>query len=307
MLHLPANESTDAQAGGGASMTKRRGGLGRGLGTFLPTEVTTATGGQDVDIDAVGPNPHQPRQLIDEAKLGELAESIRTHGLLQPLLVTRAEGGGIAYRIIAGERRWRAARLAGLTRVPVVVKEATPAEVLELALVENIQRADLSPLEEANAYRQLADEFGLTQERIAQRVGRSRVAISNTLRLLDSPPEVKAALAEGRITEGHARALLGLKSHAEQVEALALIERDRLTVRDTEELIRRWLAAGTRGPQARTPRPSDFDRLEDNFRRALGTRVTLQKSRRGGRIVIHFYSDDELSGLYKQLVGDDEG
>ena len=288
-------------------MTKRRGGLGRGLGTFIPTEVATATGGQEVDIDAVGPNPHQPRQMIDEAKLGELAESIRTHGLLQPLLVTRTDGGQIAYLIIAGERRWRAARLAGMTRVPVVVKEATPAEILELALVENIQRADLSPLEEANAYRQLSDDFGLTQERIAQRVGRSRVAISNTMRLLDSPPEVKAALAEGRITEGHARALLGLKSDAEQVEALALIERDKLTVRATEELIRRWLAAGTRGPQDRTPRPSDFDRLEDNFRRALGTRVTLQKSRRGGRIVIHFYSDDELGGLYRQLVGDDEG
>lgn len=288
-------------------MAKRRGGLGRGLGTFIPTEVATASGGQEVDIDAVGPNPHQPRQVIDEAKLADLAESIRAHGLLQPLLVTRAEGEEVAYRIIAGERRWRAARLAGLTRVPVVVKEATPAEILELALVENIQRADLSPLEEAQAYHQLMEEFGLTHERIAERVGRSRVAITNTVRLLQSPPEVKAALSEGRISEGHARALLQLKSHAEQAEALALVERDGLTVRQTEELIRRWLAAGTRGPQPRTPRPADFDQLEDRFRRALGTRVTLQKSRRGGRIVIHFYSDDELSGLYQQLVGDDEG
>jgi ParB family transcriptional regulator, chromosome partitioning protein len=255
-------------------MSKRRGGLGRGLGTFIPTEVATATGGQEVDIDAVGPNPHQPRQLIDEAKLAELADSIRTHGLLQPLLVTRTEGGEeVAYRIIAGERRCR---------------------------------ADLSPLEEANAFHQLVEDFGLTQEQIAQRVGRSRVAITNTIRLLQSPPEVKAALGEGRITEGHARALLQLKSHAEQAEALTLIERDHLTVRQTEELIRRWLAAGTRGPQERAPRPADFNRLEDNFRRALGTRVTLQKSRRGGRIVIHFYSDDELSGLYKQLVGEEE-
>lgn len=288
-------------------MSKRRGGLGRGLGTFIPTEVATATGGQEVDIDAVGPNPHQPRQLIDEAKLADLADSIRTHGLLQPLLVTRTEGTEeVAYRIIAGERRWRASRLAGLTRVPVVVKEATPAEILELALVENIQRADLSPLEEANAYHHLVEDFNLTHEQIAQRVGRSRVAVTNMIRLLQSPPEIKAALSEGRITEGHARALLQLKSHAEQAEALKLIERDHLTVRQTEELIRRWLAAGTRGPQERAPRPEDFDRLEDNFRRALGTRVTLQKSRRGGRIVIHFYSDDELSGLYQQLVGDEE-
>ncbi len=287
-------------------MTKRRGGLGRGLGTFIPTEIATSTGGQEIDIDAIRPNPHQPRQLIDDAKLNELAESITTHGLLQPLLVTRTDGEEVAYRIIAGERRWRAARLAGLTRVPVVIKEATPAEILELALVENIQRADLSPLEEANAYRQLSQEFGLTQEQIGKRVGRSRVAINNLIRLLESPPEVKAALDEGRITEGHARALLALKSAAEQVEALALIEREHMTVRQTEELIRRWLAAGTRGPQTQTPRPADFDRLEDRFRRALGTRVTLQKSRRGGRIVIHFFSDDELTGLYQQLVGEEE-
>lgn len=290
-------------------MTKRKGGggLGRGLGTFIPTEVATA-GGQEVDIDAVGPNPHQPRQHIDDARLAELAESIRTHGLLQPLLVTRVEGDEVPYRIIAGERRWRAARLAGLTRLPVTIKEATPGELLELALVENIQRADLSPLEEAAAYRQLADEFGLTQEQIGERVGRSRVAITNTLRLLNSPPEVKAALIEGRISEGHARALLALTSDAEQVAALALIERDGLTVRQTEELIRRWaVAAGqTRASPTRTPRPADFDRLEDHFRRKLGTRVSLEKSRNGGRIVIHFFSDDELDGLYRQIVGDDE-
>ena len=289
-------------------MSKRKGGgLGRGLGTFIPLDVAAGAGVQDVDIDAVGPNPHQPRQHIDEGKLAELAASIRAHGLLQPLLVTRVEGDELPYRIIAGERRWRAARLAGLTRVAVTIKEATPGELLELALVENIQRSDLSPLEEAAAYRQLADEFGLTQEQIGERVGRSRVAITNTLRLLNSPPEVKAALAEGRITEGHARALLALGSDAEQVAALALIERDGLTVRQTEELIRRWAAAGQpRATPTRTPRPADFDRLEDHFRRKLGTRVSLEKSRNGGKIVIHFFSDDELDGLYRQIVGDDE-
>jgi ParB family transcriptional regulator, chromosome partitioning protein len=287
-------------------MVKRRGGLGRGLGTFIPTETVAAVSGQDVDIDAVGPNPHQPRQHIDDARLAELTESIRTHGILQPLLVTRVAGDEVAYRIIAGERRWRAARAAGLLRVPVVVKETTPGEQLELALVENVQRADLSPLEEAAAYRQLADEFGQTQEQIAARVGRSRVAIANTLRLLNAPPELKEALTTGRITEGHVRALLGLKSAAEQVEALALVERQGLTVRQTEELIRRWLAAGLPKHATPTPRPPDFDRLEDRFRRALGTRVTLQKSRKGGRVVIHFFSDDELDGIYRQIVGEEE-
>jgi ParB family transcriptional regulator, chromosome partitioning protein len=287
-------------------MVKRRGGLGRGLGTFIPTETVAAVSGQDVDIDAVGPNPHQPRQHIDDARLAELTESIRTHGILQPLLVTRVAGDEVAYRIIAGERRWRAARAAGLLRVPVVVKETTPGEQLELALVENVQRADLSPLEEAAAYRQLADEFGQTQEQIAARVGRSRVAIANTLRLLNAPPELKEALTTGRITEGHVRALLGLKSAAEQVEALALVERQGLTVRQTEELIRRWLAAGLPKHATPTPRPPDFDRLEDRFRRALGTRVTLQKSRKGGRVVIHFFSDDELDGIYRQIVGEED-
>jgi len=254
----------------------------------------------------VGPNPHQPRQIMDDARLADLADSIRRYGIIQPLLVTRSEGEDVAYRLIAGERRWRAARLAGLTRVPITVKEATPAELLEQALVENVQRADLNPLEEAAAYRQLAEEFGLTQEQIANRVGRSRVSVTNAIRLLNSPPEVKLAINEGRITEGHARALLGLLSDAEQVAALELVERDGLTVRQTEELVRRWQAAGTRRSPLPAERPPDFDRLEDRFRRALGTRVSLQKSRKGGKIVIHFFTDDELDGLYKQIVGQEE-
>lgn len=285
-------------------MGKRRGGLGRGLGAF--TDAVSATGIQDVDIDAIAPNPHQPRGPLAEAALEELAGSIRQYGVLQPLLVTQSTESGAAYRLIAGERRWRAAKLAGLTRVPVTVKEATPRELLELALVENVQRADLSPLEEAAAYRQLATEFGLTQEQIATRVGRSRVAVTNVMRLLQAPPEVQAALQEGRITEGHARALLGLTSAAEQAEALGLVERQALTVRQTEELIRRWLAAGAPRPRVAVQRPPDFDQLEDRFRRALGTRVSLQKGRKGGRLVIHFFSDDELNGLYGRIVGDGE-
>lgn len=285
-------------------MAKRRGGLGRGLGVFA--ESGTATGVQEVDIDAIAPNPHQPRATLDDAALADLADSIRQHGVLQPLLVTRVDEAGIAYRLIAGERRWRAAKRAGLTRVPVTVKETAPRDLLELALVENVQRADLGPLEEAAAYRQLADEFDLTQEQIAQRVGRSRVAVANLLRLLNAPPEIKEALQAGRISEGHARALLGLGSAAEQAEALALVEREGLTVRQTEELIRRWLAAGQSQRPAPPPRPLEFDRLEDRFRRALGTRVTLQKGRKGGRLVIHFFSDEELNGLYGRIVGADD-
>ena len=287
---------------------KRRGGLGRGLDLF--SEAGSAAGAEEVDIDAIGPNPLQPRATPDDEQLADLADSIRQHGILQPLLVTRGgPGDAVAYRLIAGERRWRAARQAGLSRVPVTVKEATPAQLLELALVENVQRADLAPLEEAAAYRQLVDEFGLTHGQIAARVGRNRVSVTNAIRLLGAPPEVKEALAAGRISEGHARALLGLKSDAEQAEALALIEREGYSVRQTEELIARWLAAGEpqqrRAPN-RVVRPPDFDRLEDRFRRALGTRVTLQQGRKGGRLVIHFFSDDELDGLYKQIVGDED-
>lgn len=289
-------------------MVKRKGGLGRGLGTLIPSEGDGGGGSREVDIDAIGPNPLQPRATVDDARLAELTASVREHGVLQPILVTRVEGEPVAYRIIAGERRWRAARGAGLTRVPVVVKEATPRKLLELALVENVQRADLSPLEEAAAYRQLVDEFGLTQEQIGARVGRGRVSVANTLRLLGLPEEVKAALGEGRITEGHARALLGLPDDDARLEGLALIERDGLNVRRTEELVRRMQEPPPPPvPRPEPPgRPADFDRLEDRFRRALGTRVNLQSGRKGGRIVIHFFSDEELDGIYRQIVGGDD-
>src|SRR5215210_5729636 len=189
-------------------MLRPRGGLGRGLGALLPT---TGGGLTEVDVEAIVPNPRQPRQRIDAEELKELASSIRAHGVLQPLVVRELPGGGgRRFELIAGERRWHAARLAGLTRVPAVIKDVTPQASLELALIENIQRADLSPLEEAVAYRQLIDEFGLTHETLATRLGKNRVTITNTLRLLGLPDFLKAALASREISEGHARTLLGL-------------------------------------------------------------------------------------------------
>ena len=186
----------------------KRSGLGKGLEALIPTGQEPAGGVAQVPVAAITPNPMQPRTTIDPDTLAELADSIREHGLLQPLIVTRR--GPEQYQLIAGERRWQAARLAGLASVPAIVKEATPQEVLEIALVENIQRADLNPLEEASAFRQLVDEFGLTQEQVALRVGKSRVAVTNVLRLLRLPAEARQALAGGSIREGHARALLAL-------------------------------------------------------------------------------------------------
>jgi ParB family chromosome partitioning protein len=254
-----------------------------------------------VPPSAITPNPMQPRTALEPEALAELAASIREHGLIQPLIVTQQ--GPERYQLIAGERRWQAAQMAGLSTVPVMVKEATPQQVLELALVENIQRADLNPLEEASAFRQLVDEFGLTQEQVADRVGKSRVAVTNTLRLLRLPAEVQQALADGTIHEGHARAMLALPTSEAQVAALKTVTSKALSVRQTEELVRRLLA----GPSPRKPeRPvnPENEALEEEFRETLGTKVNLYKNRRGrGRLVIHFYSEEELQTIYDVIVG----
>lgn len=282
-------------------------GLGRGLGALLPG----GSGVDEVDIDLIAPNPEQPRQRFDEAALDELAASIREHGLLQPLVVTRlvAESGAVSYRLIAGERRLLAARRAGLTRVPVVVRETTPRGLLELALVENLQRADLGPLEEAQAYRRLAEEFGLSQEEIARRVGKSRVAVANTLRLLGLPEPIQEGLSSGQISEGHARALLGLPDTASRLQAYAEVTARALSVRQTEELVRRLRAAppAAPAPASRAPRRSDPDlsAIEERLRRALGTQVRLERSRKGGRIIIQFYGDEDLTALLTRLLGND--
>jgi ParB family chromosome partitioning protein len=257
----------------------------------------------DVPIDAISPNPYQPRTTLDQAKLETLAQSIRTHGVIQPLIVT-AEDEGRFYTLIAGERRWRAARLAGLTEVPVVIKEAAPQAMLELALVENVVRADLSPLEEAVAYRQLIDDFGLTQASVAERVGRSRVSVTNTLRLLAAPEEVHTALESGQITEGHARALLGLPTGLDQVAMLKHVVDRAWNVRQTEDAVRRWVSGGAKRQSAQSVRTDD-EHLQEELQRALATKVVVRRDAHGsGSITIQFFSEEQLRSLYERLAGD---
>ncbi len=273
-------------------------GLGRGLGALIPR---ASTGLRDIAVDAVRPNPSQPRHNFDQQELDELAQSIREHGVLQPILVSQQSDG--TYQLITGERRWRAVQLAGLETVPALVKEATPLASLEMALVENIQRSDLNPLEEAHAFRQLLDEHGMTQEQLAQRIGKSRVAVTNTLRLLQLPEAVLKALAEGGITEGHARAILTANDDTRRLALLAHVLESHLSVRDTEALAREFNMDRPmdeiRPPETVDP---ETERLEDAFRHALGTRVRLVRGKSGGRLIIHFYSDEELQGIYEAIV-----
>lgn len=293
-------------------MAEKRG-LGRGLGALIPS----AGGVDEVDIDLVAPNPEQPRLGMATEALADLAASVREHGLLQPLVVKRqvSDSGAVSYLLIAGERRLRAARQAGLARVPVVVRETTPRGMLELALVENLQRADLGPLEEARAFRRLADDFGLTQEEISSRVGRSRTAVANTLRLLTLPDTIKDGLTTGHITEGHARALLGLPDDPARLALYAEVLSRGLSVRETEELVRRLRESP---PEAEVTQPAappsrerrrdpDLAAIEERLRASLGTQVRLERGRKGGRIVIQFYGDEDLEGLIARLLGDDEG
>ncbi len=283
---------------------RRRSGLGKGLDALIPGGEPEPGGPRVLylPIDAIRPNPRQPRAHMDESKLQELAASIREHGVLQPLIVSQGEEPGV-YLLVAGERRWRAARLAGIQRVPAIVREVTDQQRLELALIENLQRDDLTPLETAEAYRHLHETFGLSHEEIARRVGKSRVAVSNTLRLLKLAPKVKAALQEGRITEGHARALLGLPTEAAQEAALDTVLRQGLTVRQTEALVRRLMGhrpAPTR--RAAPPADAELRDLEERLRRRLGTKVTFRGNLRRGAITIHYYSDEELEALLRHLL-----
>lgn len=282
--------------------TKR--GLGRGLEALIPSLGLEESGAiKEISVDDIIPNPYQPRRHLDQEALEELAQSIREHGLIQPLIVTKDEESG-KYQLIAGERRWRAARMAGFSTVPVIVKEVSPREMLELALVENIQRADLNPLEEAEAYRFLMEEFGLTQEEVAKRVGKSRVAVANTVRLLRLPSEVKKSLAEGLISEGHARALLALPSSELQIKAMEKILKRGLNVRQTEELVRKLQEPGR--PLRREAAP-EIRELEEKLRENLGTKVQLTKGRKGGRLIIFFYSDEDLQFICERLMGNSLG
>ena len=295
-----------------AASGARRGGLGRGLSALIPTFNEAPAAPLEIPLDAIEANPYQPRIEMDDDALHTLADSIRVHGVIQPLVVTNAQEPG-RYVQIAGERRWRASRLAGLRVVPAVVKEAAPRAMLELALVENVVRADLGPLEEAAAYRQLIDDFGLTQAAVAERVGRSRVSVTNTLRLLALPDRVQAVLTAGGISEGHARALLGLPGAADQIAALEMVQARDLTVRQTEELVRRWVAgekpAGLRTgtpPGSGSPDAVFQQAFLDGLQRALRTKVTFRPAKEGGgTLTIHYASDEELNAFYERLSGED--
>jgi ParB family chromosome partitioning protein len=279
----------------------RKRALGKGLGALIPIGGGSDSGMREVPVDAIAPNPQQPRQYLDPEALAELAASIKEHGLIQPLIVSESIPG-MDYQLIAGERRLEAAKLAGLETVPVIVKEVTPQQMLELALVENIQRADLNPLEEAAAYQQLAQEFGLTQQEIADRVGKNRVSVANALRLLRLPDFCKSMLSAGQISEGHARALLGLEDDLEAMKRiLKTVIRQHLNVRQTEELVRRVRSGPLSIKATRTHAPETLA-LEKEFSQSLGTKVSLTHSKKGGRLTIHFYSEEELQGLYELLV-----
>ncbi len=279
----------------------QKSGLGRGLGALIPGgEPVQENGVMLVSVEMVSPNPRQPRSMLHPEELEELTASVREHGVLQPLIVTPGDGQG-HYVLIAGERRLQAARLAGLAAVPVLVRQATDQQRLELAIIENVQRADLSALEEAEAYRQLAEDFDLSHEEIAARVGKSRVAVTNTLRLLRLPDSVKNALIEKRISEGHGRALLALSTPEAQTAALRTVMAQELNVRQTEELVRK-LSGEKLTRKAKPSIAPDVAELEERLRSSLGTKVTLRAGRKGGTLTIHYYSNEELETLLGKLT-----
>lgn len=279
----------------------RKGGLGRGLDALIPSGDTRSDMGVlSLPVGSIQPNPRQPRHVFDPDEIQGLSESIREHGVLQPLIVTAAPEID-RFILIAGERRLIAARQAGLEFVPAIIREAGEQQYLELALIENVQREDLSPLEAAEAYRQLTEDFGLSHEDVSRRVGKSRTAVTNTLRLLKLPETVQKALAAAEISEGHARALLALATPQSQVNALQTILKHQLNVRQTEELVRR-LSGQKPASDPRPPAPPELEALEEKLRARLGTKVSLRPTKKGGTMVIHYYSDEELDALVDRFL-----
>jgi ParB family transcriptional regulator, chromosome partitioning protein len=282
---------------------EKRPALGKGLSALIPDAPDVRHAPVEADIDRLSPNDLQPRAAADEARLQELAQSIRAHGLIQPIVVRRE---GDRFQIVAGERRWRAAKMAGLLRVPIVVREMTPGErsQLELALIENVQREDLNPIDEALAYRRLADQFHLTQEEIAAAVGKDRTSVANQMRLLKLPDDVRREVAAGRLSMGHARALLSLSDEAEQRRLAREVLARSLSVRETETFVRRLVESGSPGREPAPPPPVDVHTraAEERLKVLLGTRVRIVRHGTRGRIEIDFTSEDELIRIYDLIA-----
>jgi ParB family chromosome partitioning protein len=257
---------------------------------------TTPSGLAEIPVGSIVPNPHQPRLHFDEAKLQELADSIKEHGILQPIVVSK---NGEQYEIIAGERRFQAAKRIGLATVPVVVRDVTEQEKLELAIIENVQRHNLNPIEEAKAYLRLQDEFSLSQEAVAEKMGKSRSVVANTVRLLQLPIEIQRAVAEGKISEGHAKALLAIENPEKQRAVFDLIIKEELTVRETEQKVRS-ISVKPYVRSAISLNPEILERTE-HLTQVLGTKVKIAPSGKGGKVIIEYYAPEDLDGLLKRL------
>jgi len=283
-------------------MADKRPALGRGLSALIPESPSPAPAAADraleIDADLLRPNKFQPRTHIDDARIEDLARSIRANGIIQPIVVRKVQDG---YEIIAGERRWRASQRAGLLKVPVVVRDIPEDRLLAAALIENIQREDLNPIEEAQAYRRLQDEFSLTQEQIAEAVGKDRSSIANYLRLLRLPQEVRGNLASGALSMGHARALLGLSDEKAQLTLSREVVSRALSVRETEGLVKKALAPEPAKPAAE--KDVHTRAAEERLRFSLGTRVRIVRKGKGGRVEIDFASEEELQRIYETLTG----
>jgi len=289
-------------------MTRKRPGLGKGLDALIPmvgnSFAGAPSGAKEIRVEKIFPNPRQPRGSFDSESLVELAASIQAHGIIQPLIVTHEKQKN-EYTLIAGERRLLAAKQAGLETVPIIVREASDQDRLELALIENVQRTDLSPIETANAYQQLNQIFNLSHDDIAKRVGKSRTAVSNTLRLLNLPTIIQQAIIDGKISEGHARAILGLPTSQSQSAALSTVLAKDLNVRQTEILVRKLNGDKPLfAPVAEDP--PEIKALEERLQTALGTKVRLKHGVKGGTITVHYYSNEELDVLAKIFLNNAE-
>lgn len=277
--------------------------LGKGLHSLIPPKKTGITQNKDkgvlnIEIGRIKPNPHQPRKNFDKAKLQELADSIKEHGILQPLVVTRA---GDNYQLIAGQRRLEAAKITGLSEVPVIIRDSSDQEKLELALVENLQRDNLNPIERAYAFKKLIDQFNFIQENVAKRVGKSRETVANTLRLLDLPAEIQRGILENKITEGHGRTILALPDVEKQLLFFKEILKKKLSVRQAEALAKKIIRSLPRKVQPKSRKDPYLKDLEDRLSDTLGTRVKLTKKGQKGKITVEFFSQEELDGIINKI------